>query len=260
MTTPTIAVTEPVGPDGAPFILLGPSLGTSTILWEQVVPQLAQKYRVAAWDLPGHGAAPVPSEGFTVADLADAVATAAHELGVQKLHYAGISLGGAVGIELLLRHPDLVVSAAIICSAAKIGETDAWHERAAQVRGMGTGTLIVPSAGRWFAPGSMEREPHLTGRLLHALRDADDGAYAFCCDALAAFDARDALADIAAPVLALWGEHDAVVSEGEASQLADGVANGRTMRIDGAAHLPAAEQPAALSRALLDFFDERTPR
>ena len=54
MTAPSIALTAPVGPEGAPLVVLGPSLGTSTILWEQVMPQLAQRYRVVAWDLPGH--------------------------------------------------------------------------------------------------------------------------------------------------------------------------------------------------------------
>ena len=57
MTAPSIALTAPVGPEGAPLVVLGPSLGTSTILWEQVMPQLAQRYRVVAWDLPGHGVA-----------------------------------------------------------------------------------------------------------------------------------------------------------------------------------------------------------
>ena len=71
-----IALTAPVGPEGAPLVVLGPSLGTSTTLWDDVVPLLADDYRVAAWDLPGHGAGPVARDAFTVADLSDAVARA----------------------------------------------------------------------------------------------------------------------------------------------------------------------------------------
>ena len=48
MTVPPIAVTAPVGPADAPLLLLGPSLGTSTILWDDVAPALAERYRVAA--------------------------------------------------------------------------------------------------------------------------------------------------------------------------------------------------------------------
>ena len=256
MTLPKIAVTAPVGPEAAPLLLLGPSLGTSTILWEKVIPLLANSHRVAAWDLPGHGSARAPSEGFSVADLADAVAAVAAGLGADSIRYAGISLGGAVGLELVLRHPSLVEAAAIMCSGAKIGEATSWQERAEQVRQLGTGALITGSAQRWFAPGSMEREPSLTGRLLHVLRDADDAAYAYCCDALAQFDVRDRLGQIDVPVLAVWGEYDAVTPEASAAEIATGVQRGRTLRIAEAAHLPSAEQPRAVADALTTFFTE----
>jgi len=101
-----ISLTAPVGPEGAPLVVLGPSLGTSTILWDDVVPLLADDHRVSAWDLPGHGAGPVAREAFSVADLADAVATAVPD---ETFFYAGVSLGGATGLELALRHGDRVV-------------------------------------------------------------------------------------------------------------------------------------------------------
>ena len=135
MTVPAIALTEPIGPDGAPLLVLGPSLGTSTILWENTIPALAERYRVVAWDLPGHGASGPARDSFTVADLADAVAEAVRGLGADRILYAGVSLGGAVGQELCLRHPDLLRAAAIIASGAQIGDPQAWHDRAAQVRG-----------------------------------------------------------------------------------------------------------------------------
>lgn len=94
----------------------------------------------------------------------------------------------------------------------------------------------------------------LTGRLLHALRDADDESYALCAEALAEFDVRDRLVEISAPVLAVWGEHDAIVGAASADEIARGVANGHTLRIDGAAHLAPAEQPHAVATALIDHF------
>jgi len=98
MTVPSLAVTEPIGPDGAPLLLLGPSLGTSTILWEDVEPALREHWRVAAWDLPGHGASPAATAPFTVDDLADGVAEVAARLGASRIRYAGVSLGGCVGL------------------------------------------------------------------------------------------------------------------------------------------------------------------
>src|SRR5690606_27235360 len=98
-------------------------------------------------------------------------------------------------------------------------------------------------------------EPELSGRLLHALQGADDESYARCCEALAAHDVRDRLSAIAHPLIAVWGEHDAVAPEQKADEIAAGVQRGRAVRIAGAAHLPPAEQADATARALRDFFE-----
>lgn len=251
---PPIALEVLGGPKESPLLVLGPSLGTSTILWSRVVPLLAKTFRIAQWDLPGHGLARRAEASFTVSELGDAVVQALGELDQSPFFYAGVSLGGAVGIELLLGHPDRVRGAAIICSGAIIGSPAGWNERAAAVRATGTAALVVPSAQRWFAPGSMERDPDLTGRLLHALRDADDESYALCCEALAGYDARAELTRIAAPVLALWGEYDQVTPQASAEEIASGVANGRSGEVYSASHLATAEQPTAIAARLTEFF------
>lgn len=251
MTVPAISLSAPVGPADAPLLVLGPSLGTSTILWETTIPALVDRYRVVAWNLPGHGNAAPATAGFTVSELADAVADAIGE----PFLYAGVSLGGTVGLELLLRHPGQVRAAAIICSGAAIGEPDAWRERAAQVRVQGTASLVIGSAQRWFAPDSIAKHPDLTGRLLHALRDADDESYALCCEAIATFDVRDRLGEISAPVLAVWGAHDGVTPESSAREIADGVRDGRATGIRDASHLAPADDAAGTAAALREFFD-----
>ncbi len=256
MTIPEITFTPPVGPAGAPVVVLGPSLGTSTILWEKVAPALAERFRVTAWDLPGHGVSPAATSGFTVSELAEAVAGGIRSLGEGPVFYAGVSLGGATGLELVLSHPELVRSAAIVASGAQLGEAAAWHERAAHVRARSTSSVITGSAERWFAPGSIERQPDLSGRLLHALQLADDESYALCCEALAAYDVQARLGEIAVPVQAVWGEHDTVAPEAKAEQIASAVRAGTIAQVSGAAHLPPAEQPEAVARLLREYFEE----
>ncbi|MFG6493068.1 alpha/beta fold hydrolase [Microbacterium sp. P03] len=253
MTVPELAFTPVVGPGDAPLVVLGPSLGTSTILWEDVIPLLSGRLRVTAWDLPGHGASPGTVEPFSVQELADAVAGGVRDLGETSVLYAGVSLGGATGLMLALRHSSLVERAAIVASGAKLGEPLGWFERANQVRAQSTSSLIISSAERWFAPDSVANRPELSGRLLHALQDADDESYALCCGALAAYDVRDELSDIAPPIDAVWGEFDKVAPEEKAVEIADGVQRGSVTRIAGAAHLPPAEQPEAVASALLAF-------
>jgi 3-oxoadipate enol-lactonase len=251
MTHLDLAFSPVVGPRRAPLLVLGPSLGTSTILWQAAIPALATHHRVTAWDLPGHGASAAASGSFTVADLADAVAAAITE---PTFRYAGVSLGGAAGLELALRHPDRVDAVAIVASGAQLGDPDAWHARAEQVRAQSTSSLLVQSAQRWFAEGSVARHPELTGRLLHVLQNADDESYAHCCEALAAYDVRARLGAIAAPVLAVWGEHDAVAPEQKALEISDGVQDGEIVKIADAAHLPPVEQPDAVATVLREFF------
>lgn len=251
MSIPTITLTAPVGPAGAPLVVLGPSLGTSTILWESVTPLLIDRFRVTAWDLPGHGSSPAAAAPFSVADLADAVAAAVAD---EQFFYAGVSLGGATGLELTLRHPDRVRAAVIVASGAQLGEPAAWHERAAQVRSQSTSSLIIASAQRWFADGSVAKHPELTGRLLHALQGADDESYARCCEALAEYDVRDRLGEIRTPVLAVWGESDNVAPRAKSAEIASGVVRGESEIVKDAAHLPPVEQPEAVAGILRRFF------
>jgi pimeloyl-ACP methyl ester carboxylesterase len=143
---------------------------------------------------------------------------------------------------------------AILASGAKIGTPEGWRDRASQVRSQSTSSLIVGSAQRWFAPASMTARPALTGRLLHALQDADDASYAYCCDALAAYDVRARLGEIGMPVLAAWGEYDEVTPEASAREIAEGVRRGQALALTDASHLAPAEQPEQVSRMLVEFF------
>lgn len=253
---PGIAITAPVGPAGAPLLVLGPSLGTSTILWDDAAAALSTRYRVATWDLPGHGHSPVAREPFTVGEIALALLDTVSTIGEDTFFYSGVSLGGAVGLELLLAAPSRVSAAAIVCSGARIATTEGWIERAATVRSLGTASLVTASAARWFAPGSIEAHPDITARLLHALRDTDDESYALCADALAVYDVRSLLENVHAPVLAVWGEYDTVTPEAMALEIASGVTNGVAERIADASHLAPAEQAGVVASVLIEFFEQ----
>jgi 3-oxoadipate enol-lactonase len=252
MSVPPIRATRS-GTAGAPLLVLGPSLGTSTVLWEDAAALLGTQFDILAWDLPGHGLSPASREPFTVAELADAVLALA---GDRRFHYAGVSLGGAVGLELALRHPERVDRFSMICSLAKFGEASSWEERAALVRAQSTSALIGASAGRWFSPGSIARLPEMTGRLLHALADADDESYALCCEALAAYDLRSELGELPRPLLAISGHDDPVAPPDVMAELAAATPRGRAVDVTDAGHLASAEQPEVVASLLSDFFRE----
>lgn len=258
MTQPTIVATAHESNQDGPPLLLGPSLGSDcAILWELVVPRLADRYRVVSWDLPGHGASPATREPFTIPELADAVAALAGELGGGPAYYAGVSIGGGTGLELARSHADRFSKVALVCSNFRFGGDEwpqTWLDRAATVRAQSTSALIIASAQRWFTPESIEAHAETTGRLLHALQDADDATYALCCEALAGYDGEPGLAEIAVPVLDIWGDRDATISRAHAERLVATVRDGRLVVVEGAAHLGTVDQPDAVAAALLDFF------
>lgn len=238
------------------LLIVGPSLGTAvTPLWSACAEQLPADIQVIGWDLPGHGHSAPHEKPFTVADLAAAVmesTEAARSEATGLVSYAGVSIGGAVGLALAIDHADDLQGVAVICSGAKIGEADAWQERADLVREAGTPVMVEGSAQRWFAPGAIERDPSMATALLDSLQQADRFSYARCCEALGAFDVRDDLGRVQIPVLALAGEHDAVATLAMAEQIAAGT-GGRAEQVDGVAHLAPAEAPAAVARTIGEF-------
>ena len=74
--------------------------------------------------------------------------------------YAGVSVGGAVGLQLAARRPGRSRRVAALASAPRLGEPERWAERAELVRrGRARRPWSTGSAGRWFAPGFLERDP-----------------------------------------------------------------------------------------------------
>ncbi|GAA3372586.1 hypothetical protein GCM10017744_104690 [Streptomyces antimycoticus] len=69
-------------------------------------------------------------------------------LGIDRFAYAGISFGGAVGTWLAVNHPERVTSLTLICTPARFGKPDGWHERARLVRTEGIAPVADITAGR----------------------------------------------------------------------------------------------------------------
>jgi len=107
---------------GRPLLLLGPSLGTSAeALWRQCAERLREQFHVAGWDLPGHGRS-VPAADFDVAALACAVLEVADDVAGtgSPFYYAGDSLGGAVGLQLMLDAAERVTAATLLPVSASL--------------------------------------------------------------------------------------------------------------------------------------------
>lgn len=258
MANPEIACTGPVGPREAPLLVLGHSLGTGPLIWEAAAPLLSGAFRVALVTLPGHGDAPVPSRPFSMEELAAAIAECARaRLGDSPTAlYAGVSISGALALQLGLAHAGLFSAVGCLAAGAELGTPAHWTARAATVREHSTSVLVESSSRAWFAPETTERKPEVVARILQALRDTSTEGYARCAEALAGYDLRGSLGAIRVPVLAAWGQADTVGTEVRQEQIVAGVPRARAVRIDGAAHQLPAERPAHTAAVLREFFAE----
>ncbi len=241
------------GPEDAPVLVIGPSLGTTWHMWDRQIPELSQHWRIFRYDLPGHGGAPAHAAA-SVAELGDRLLATLDGLGVQRFGYAGCSIGGAIGADLALRHPHRVASLALVASSPRFGTADEFRQRGVIVRTNGLEPMARTAPERWFTPGFAAAQPAIVEWAVQMVRTTDPGCYIAACEALAAFDIRGALGRIGVPTLVLVGAEDQVTGPAEARTLVAGIPDARLALVPGASHLAPVEQPAAVSDLLMMHF------
>ncbi|MDX3801651.1 4-carboxymuconolactone decarboxylase [Streptomyces sp. AK04-3B] len=241
------------GPEQAPVLVMGCSLGATWHMWDRQVPELAQQWRVFRFDLPGHGGAPAHPAG-SVSDLAERLLVTLDGLGVQRFGYAGCAFGGAIGVELALRHPERVASLALIAASPRFGTADEFRQRGVIVRTNGLDPIARTSPDRWFTSGFAAAQPAITEWAVQMVRTTDPGCYIAACEALAAFDVRAEIGLVGVPTLVLAGSDDQVTGPAEARTLVAGIPDSRLAVVPGASHLVPVEQPAAVTDLLVHHF------
>jgi 3-oxoadipate enol-lactonase len=245
-----VAAAAPDGPEGAPVLVLGNSLGTSTGVWDRQVAEFRQHFRVVRYDLPGHGGSPAVAGPYTVGGLGAGVLALADSLGVRRFAYCGISLGGMIGMWLAAAAPDRIVALGLVCTAAYLPPADGWRARASQVHAAGMTAVSPAVIGRRFTPAFAVRAPSVVGEFRAELEGTDPVGYAGCCEAIAEMDLRESLPGIAAPTLVLAGADDPATPPEHGAAIA-GLVPGARLDVVPAAHLATVEAADAVTGALL---------
>jgi 3-oxoadipate enol-lactonase len=211
------------------------SLGATAAMWDGI--DLGGE--VVAVEHPGHGGE--PAGGFEgVGGLAARVI----ERVPGRFSFVGVSLGGAVGLQLALDAPERLERLVVCCASARFGDEAQWHERAALVRAEGLGPIVEAVLERWFSPGFGDVQ-----RFREMFLSVDPEGYARCCEALATWDVRALLPRLDVPTLCVAGEHDPTSPPAELEAIARAV-GGRFEVIRGARHLAPVERPERFAELL----------
>ena len=247
-----ILAREISGPDDAPVLLLGGSLGTELAMWNGQL-ALAEHLRLVRHGHRGHGASPVPPGPYEIADLARDVLALMDSLALERASYGGVSLGGMVGMWLAAEAPERIDKLVLICTSAHMPPPSYWQQRAAAVLAAGSAEPIADAVvERWLTPAFAARHPQVRAQLRAMLTATDAAGYAACCGAIERMDLRAELRRIAAPTLVISGSADQATPIAHQRAIADAIPGARHELVAPAAHLAAVEQPAAVNTLILE--------
>ena len=236
------------GLDTAPVLLMGGSLGTTLSMWDPQLQGLSAAARLIRFDQRGHGASPAPSGPYTIDDLGGDVLALMDRLGLERVAYCGLSIGGMIGQWLAINAPGRIDRLILLCTSPYLPAEQEWRDRAATVREAGGPEVVADAVlGRWFTPEFAERNPEVVARHRQMIASIPAEGYAGCCEAIATMDLRPGLDRVTAQTLVICGAEDPTVPPATGRELAVAIPGAGFVVLDPGAHLLSAERATEVS-------------
>lgn len=242
------------GPADAPLLVLSNSLGTTFNLWQPQMAELTKHFRVLRYNQRGHGRTPLPDAVLTLEILGQDVIALLDMLDVEQAYFCGISMGGLTGLWLNRFQPQRFKRLVVANTAARIGNTEGWQQRAQLARNSGLASIAASSAARWFSEDFQQRFPQQVNELVTQLAQSDAAGYAACCDALAQANLLAEIPQMSAPMLVIAGELDPVTTVEDAQMLLNGAPDAR-LAVLPASHISNIACPELFTRCVVDFLN-----
>ena len=240
------------GTAGGPPLVLLHSLGVAHAMWQPQIEALADHFDIIAMDLRGHGASDAGPGPASMDRLGRDVLGLLDGLGLERVAFCGLSIGGMVGQWLGYRAPERLSRLAIANTAPFMGPPSAWQERIATVSASGIAPLIPAILERWFTSPFRAARPDVVAQVQRMLEATAPAGYAACCAAIRDMDLRATAPLIAVPTLVIGGTLDPATNAATARALAEAIP-GAALELLPAAHLSNLEAEAAFTAALGAF-------
>jgi 3-oxoadipate enol-lactonase/4-carboxymuconolactone decarboxylase len=242
-------------------IVLSHSLGLDHTMWDPQVAALTARFRVLRYDLRGHGGSDATPGDYTVEQLGRDALALLDRLGLDRVAWCGVSLGGMVGQWLAAHAGDRLSSLVLANTSPRIADPAGMEARRRTVLDGGTGAIVDTAMARFFGDALVAANPPRIASARDTFLATDPVGYAGCCAALRDFDGAALLPLIAARTLVVSGDADATMPwEAHGAALATAIPGAAVMRL-AAAHASNLVLPRTFTRALLEFLssDARDP-
>lgn len=240
------------GDSSKPALIFSNSLGTKLSMWQTQIDHFQKDHFVICYDTRGHGQSSTPQGPYNIDQLGQDVVNLLDHLKIEKADFCGISMGGLTGQWLAIHRPEHFNHVVVCNTAAKIGEEQAWLDRAKLVREQGLKPIAETAALRWFTEPFIQSQATIVASLSNDLAASSAEGYASCCEALAKADLRDQLGKITIPVLIIAGQKDPVTTIIDGQYMLDRIANAQLVETN-ASHISNIEKPQDFNQALSDF-------
>ncbi|MBI3230347.1 MAG: alpha/beta hydrolase [Burkholderiales bacterium] len=226
--------------------------------WARFAKFLGKRYRLLVPDLPGHGASVVDMAlDYSIHAQAERLLEWFAQLGLQRLHLIGNSMGGTLALHLAAHHPQKVASLVLIDTAG-IESRPSWLRQHATATGQNP-MINVNSVADYRAMMriGMAKLPYIPGFLLAALTRVFIQRKAInqkiVQDIERDLDQKSTLSQIQAPSLIIWGALDKVQHVADADFLQQQLANSSKLILENIGHVPMVEAPKQVAEACSAF-------
>lgn len=246
------------GHPSAPPLVLSNSLGTDSAFWDPVMPRLTEYFHVIRMDTRGHGASDAPAGPYTVAMLADDTLAVADAAELERFAFAGVSMGGGIGMHLAIHHRARLTRL-MLCNTAASFPATVFDQRIAAVAAGGMAAVVDGVLQRFFTDGFRQRDSAVLASVRSTLLRTDPVGYIGCCCAVRDTSLETKLASITTPTLVLVGEHDLSTPPDKGHAIAAAIPGAQVASL-ATAHLAHPEQPAAFVDLAVPFLlDQALP-
>jgi pyruvate dehydrogenase E2 component (dihydrolipoamide acetyltransferase) len=243
-----------IGEGERPPVLLLHGYGGDINIWVFNQEALAEVGRtVYALDLPGHGQSSKDVGEGNLGSFVDAVAGFMDEMGIEKAHLVGHSMGGAVAGSFALAHPDRVASLVLIASAGLGEEINAEYIEGFIVANRRR--EMKNTLGLLFANPDLVTRDLVNDVLRFKRMDGVDEALRATADKVFPEGKQADVPDLSGldtPILAIWGQVDQICPVSHSENLPDGA---RVEILEDTGHMPQMEAAGQVNRLIGEFLD-----
>jgi 3-oxoadipate enol-lactonase len=242
------------GPDSGTVVMLSHSLASDLNMWEAQVPTLTGAgFKVLRYDSRGHGGSNVPSGPYTIQMLADDATALLDSLGIKRVHFCGLSMGGMVGQFIGARKPDRLLSLVLSSTSAHMPPPHLWNERIDAVRNGGMKAVADATIDRWFTGIGRKQIPERVRAIRESILATSPDGFCACCEAIRDMDLREALPDIAVRTMVMVGAFDPGTPVSAAEFIHERIPSSQLVVIPESAHFVNVERHEAFNEALVAF-------